>query len=638
MLLTLAACAVVLACAGGRGEPAARSIAVAVTPSTAHARAGGSLRLQATVTGGAIPAVAWWVREAGGCGTVTQEGVWTAPAVPPSTPLCHVVATSHDGARSATAAIEVEAPALVIREGPPPARRVGQRQFIVSPPAPVSWGVVEVEEDTAPARPVFPLRVASSGRYLEDQQGRPFRVQADAAWFMSTRATLDEVDAYMALREAQGFNAFYLMAMVHPGGYADTPHAPGSQAGDPPFLEPGVFSTPNDPYWRWIDFIVDRAAQRGLAVMLAYTYLGYEGGPQGWYREVLRQPSAEACYEWGVWLGSRYKAKANLVWFALGDYTPPPGSEGARRVRRIIDGIKAAGATQLFMAEMSPPDTLPSDVPGFDAVIDQNSFYGYGPRSNGLVYETADRAWAVTPPRPAWQQEGIYELDPNVKAFTGAPWETRRARFWSVLAGGTAGDGFGSRETYKWVRFPANLFSPGAAYATAAFRLFASLPWWKLRPSGTGPGYAGRDLVLAGGGTRGAPDYVTAALAEGGTHLLAYVPPTGVAARAITVDLAALGGPPRARWFNPATGAWTEIAVTGGGPAVVTTAGDNGTGANDWLLVLDTRRAPAAGRCGTISESGLYTPGVTRESSSCEVTAVSRSDALVVARLHLSDH
>jgi hypothetical protein len=635
ILAPLAVCAAALSAAGCRRDPAPSPIVVAVTPSTAHARAGASVRLQAAVTGGASGPVAWWVREAGGCGAVTQEGLWTAPPMPPPTRVCHVVATSHDGARSATAAIEVDEPDFVIREGSPPAGGHGRR-FVVSPPAPVSWSVAEVE-DEAPARPVFPLRVASSGRYLEDQGGRPFRVQADAAWFMSTSATLDEVEAYLALRQAQGFNAFYLMAMVHAGDYADIPHAPGSSAGDPPFREPGVFATPNEPYWRWIDFIVDRAARRGLAVMLAYTYLGYQGGPQGWSREVLRQPSADACYRWGLWLGSRYKAKANVVWFALGDYTPPPGSEGARRVRRIIDGIKAAGATQLFMAEMSPPDTLPSDVPDLGAAIDQNSFYGYGPQGSGFVYETADRAWAVTPPRPAWQQEGIYEFDPNVKAFTGAPWETRRARLWSALAGGTAGDGFGSRDTYKWVRFPASLFSPGAGYSTVAFRLFGSLPWWRLRPSGTRPGYAGRDLVLAGGGTRGTPDYVTSALAEGGSHLLAYVPPTGVAARAITVDLTALSAPARARWFNPATGAWTGMAAgpAGAAPATFTTPGDNGTGANDWVLVLDTPRATPAGRCGTISQSGLYTPGVAREGASCEVTAVSRSDASVVARLRL---
>jgi hypothetical protein len=258
-----------------------------------------------------------------------------------------------------------------------------------------------------------------------------------------------------------------------------------------------------------------------------------------------------------------------------------------------MDGIRAAGATQLFMAEMSPPDTLPSDVPDFADTIEQNSFYGYGPAGNGLVYETADRAWRVRPPRPAWHQEGIYEFDSNTAAFTGESWETRRARFWAVLAGGTAGDGFGSRDTYKWVHFPANLFSPGARYSTVAFRLFDSLPWWTLRPSGTRPGFAGTDLVVSGGGRWGAADYVASALAEGGTHLLAYVPPTGKSRRHLAVDLSAMRSVVRARWFNPATGAWTDIAgsIANDGPHEFETPGDNGSGANDWVLVLDAESA-----------------------------------------------
>src|SRR5438046_9953529 len=39
---------------------------------------------------------------------------------------------------------------------------------------------------------VYPLRVAASGRYLVDQAGTPWRVQADAAWLMSTNATAAE--------------------------------------------------------------------------------------------------------------------------------------------------------------------------------------------------------------------------------------------------------------------------------------------------------------------------------------------------------------------------------------------------------------------------------------------------------------
>jgi Protein of unknown function (DUF4038)/Putative collagen-binding domain of a collagenase len=591
----------------------------------------GGLQLHATIADGKENPEVWWVREPGGCGTVSQDGLWVPPSTSSSGGSCHVVAMAPSG-RSTV--IEVIAPGgLEIREEPAPAPLGGKRQFTVSPSMSVSWTLAEVERDPPCFRPVFPLRVSANRRYLEDARGRPFRIQADAGWFMSTNASPEEVDTYLAVRQAQGFNAFYLMAMVHSGAYSDIPHAPRNRAGAEPFVK-GAFAAPSEPYWRWIDSIVDKAAERGFAVMLAYTYLGYEGGAQGWYQDVLKL-SPQACYEWGRWLGNRYKSKSNVLWFALGDYHPPTGSEGSVRVRRILDGIKAGGAAQLFMAEMAGPDTLPSDVPDFADAIDLNSFYGYGPGANGNVYQTADRAWALTPPRPAWQQEGIYERDPYVPAFTGASWETRRARLWSVLAGGVAGDGFGSRDVYKWVGFPANLFSPGAHDGSVAFRLFASLPWWRLRPAGAGPGYAGRDLVVDGGGTKGKADYVTAAVAEGGTHLVAYVPPTGTAARNVTLDLSLMREPLRARWFNPVSGAWQEIAprLSGSGRRSFDTPGDNGSGHNDWVLVLDTDAAPSADACGSISSSGLYHPPAAPPfGSDCEVVARSRSDRSLVAR------
>jgi hypothetical protein len=131
-----------------------------------------------------------------------------------------------------------------------------------------------------------------------------------------------------------------------------------------------------------------------------------------------------------------------------------------------------------------------------------NSFYGYG-LGHGEDYLEADRAWGVTPPGPAWVQEGGYEYENNTGGFTGEPYETRRTRFWGVLGGGTAGDGFGSRDAYQMRDFPASLSTPGATYSTIAFQLFA-IPAVVGSPDrpGTGPGYAGKDLIVAGGGTK----------------------------------------------------------------------------------------------------------------------------------------
>jgi hypothetical protein len=516
-------------------------------------------------------------------------------------------------------------------------------KFDVTPHTPVRWGVSESPSKRPDHDAVYPLKVSDDGRYLVDQRDHPWRIRADAAWLMSTQATPAEVDRYLETRTVQGFNAFYLHAMVHSGGYDAAPNAPANAQGDRPFDAAGDFSTAgaspaSERYWRWIDSIIDKAAAHGMVVMLAYTYLGFEGGDQGWYREVMKQPGRKALFDWGYWLGSRYKDEANVIWLGLGDFTPPDGSEGAARARAIARGIKAAGAAQLFMAEPSNPDEIPGQVPGFGRFVDLNSFYGYGPHGEGQVYETAKRAWGLSPPKPAWMQEGTYEYEDNTGHFTGQPWETRRGRYWSVLGGGTAGDGFGSRDVWQWHDFPAALSSPGAKYSVYAFDLFNSLPWWKLRPSGTEPGLAGTTLVTKGRGMWGGSDYITAALTDDHEWLLAYVPVTQHGHRRFWVDMAALAGPVRARWFDPSTG--TYIAISDGyglanhGVRRFTTPGLRSDGTDDWLLVLDSS---GDARCGTVTAAGVYTaPESLPRSIECQATATLKRNPSVVARVPLA--
>ena len=414
------------------------------------------------------------------------------------------------------------------RDTPTPAPQIGARSLTIhtgstrrlsaTGDVQVHWGISE-RDVGASEEPVYPLTVSANGRYLVDQRGRPWRVKADAGWLMSARATPRQVDQYLARRKAQGFNSFYLHVMVHPGGYPTAPDAPNDWRGDPPLATPGDYSTAaasraSRRYWAWIDSIIDKAAAHHMVVMLAYGYLGWRGGDTGWYEDIVAQPSRRALFDWGAWIGNRYKDKANLMWFGLGDLAPPIGSEGAARARAMADGIKSVGARQLFMAEASPPDSVPGEVPYFGSILDQNSFYGYGPDGRGAVYETADRAWIMSPTRPAWMQEGTYEYEDNVGHFSAQPWDTRRGRFWSVLAGGTAGDGFGSKDVWQWQNIPRSLSSPGAEYSTYAFELFDSLPWWELEPSGADAKHTGLELIPTGNGRLGGPG-----LHHVGTHV-----------------------------------------------------------------------------------------------------------------------
>ena len=111
-------------------------------------------------------------------------------------------------------------------------------------------------------------------------------------------------------------------------------------------------------------------------------------------------------------------------------------------------------------------------------------------------------------------------------------------------------------------------------------------------------------------------------MTSNGSHLLAYVPPRVAGKRWLTrewlrahvpfasgsggerafeVDLGALGGPVRARWFDPAAGGFVPITAgyevaNAGRRRFETPPGRRGDGSDDWLLVLDAQPADGRGR------------------------------------------
>ena len=81
--------------------------------------------------------------------------------------------------------------------------------------------------------------------------------------------------------------------------------------------------------------------------------------------------------------------------------------------------------------------------------------------------------------------------------------------------------------------------------------------------------------------------YVAAAANPDGTLLIAYIPPDHTGS--ITVDMTALKDKIKAYWYDPATGTSMTIA---GSPFnnktthMFTPPGKNGSGQNDWVLML----------------------------------------------------
>jgi hypothetical protein len=439
---------------------------------------------------------------------------------------------------------------------------------------------------TAPVGALFPLTVAPSGRYLVDQSGMPFRIHGDTAWSMIANLTYAEANTYLDDRRAKGFNTVLVNLLERRFAV----NAPANRNGDAPFITANDFSTPNEAYFAFADSIIDLAASKDMLVLLTYMYLG-SNPSEGWSGQLTSAANTQAvCYDFGLYLGNRYKDRANIVWVAGGDLSPAAGSEMERRLHKIMEGIAAASGASLLDTAHWSSGHVSTDQSAFAGEVDLNAAYVYG-----TPYTETLSGYERAPAIPTFLLETGYEAESWV------PGDRASIRSYSYTSYLTAIGGvfYGHRDiwefsTSSWSSgypfgsqpWQQSLDAPGALDMAHMDQLLDATSWWDLVPSDT----AGmRLLVTAGGGSFNNSNYVTAAAQPSGGLLLAYIPPTGTGSRTITIDMEAMSGPARARWFNPTNGTFIGIGTSlpNVGVRQFTTLGDNGTGTNDWVLIVD---------------------------------------------------
>jgi hypothetical protein len=463
----------------------------------------------------------------------------------------------------------------------------------------------------------FPLRVSPSGRYLVDRNDKPFRIQGEAAWSLIANLTYAEADKYLSNRQAKGFNTVLVELIEHKyaqgGKGANFTGVPTNRIGALPFEKragggaydgewgTADFSTPNEAYFAFADSILDLAAQKGMLVNLVPMYLGFNGRNAGWWAELTNNVNTQtASYKFGLYVGNRYKGRKNIIWTIGGDYFPPSGSEGEARVLKFMQGVKAAGATQLWSGHWSA-SCLSTNEAAFAPLMDLNAVYTYGVLGHaGATYDQARAAYGYMPRTPAYLIETGYE---DEGWFPGDPASVRMYLYDAILGGSTAGGFFANRDVWKFATdrwwFDPGGFGHGqwttAMESAGTFdfvilgRLLDSVPWYDLVPSELS---GMKRLVTAGGGNYATNEYVVAAATCDGKTLLAYVPPTRKGAVNFTVDMTSVAGPSQASWFDPTSGIFAE--VPGGifpnvGTKAFTTPGMNSRGDWDWVLVLRTK-------------------------------------------------
>ncbi len=172
----------------------------------------------------------------------------------------------------------------------------------------------------------------------------------DTAWILplSDQAT---VDSYIEARASQGFNA--MMVGVASWGLQNT--ALGN--GQTPFLANDVsvtrtgtgrwvadVSQPNNAGFAYIDHIVRQAEANNITVGL----LPMSNGNTDTYVAAFTDTYSgeKRAYNYGKYVGQRYRNYSNIIWVLGGDVDPGASSTVVPLTRSLARGIRDSGATQ----------------------------------------------------------------------------------------------------------------------------------------------------------------------------------------------------------------------------------------------------------------------------------------------------
>ncbi|HMI67616.1 MAG TPA: DUF4038 domain-containing protein, partial [Cyclobacteriaceae bacterium] len=268
----------------------------------------------------------------------------------------------------------------------------------------------------------FPVNVSTNGRYLIDQNKKPFPILGRTAWFVISQP-VGGYQSFINNSVSLGYNSIEMHVLDHdPRGN----HPPFNGNGDLPFLRqldgsPWTGSlvyadsstaapdmtTPNEPYWKYVDSFLSYCESKGVLVFFFPAYLGYSGSNQGWMKELVANGTAKS-KAYGAWIANRYKNQKNLVWMLLGDIgTFTPAERQAEAA--FITGLKSISGQQSihYSAEANSGQNSTDQV-DFGDQMTLNGTYTWTP-SNVTVAALGRLAYSHRPVLPAYLLEEPYD-------------------------------------------------------------------------------------------------------------------------------------------------------------------------------------------------------------------------------------
>lgn len=263
------------------------------------------------------------------------------------------------------------------------------------------------------------LKIGPEKRFLVKEDGSPFVWIGETNWFFA-KLPSETIDKILDKRSEQGFTVMFVSCreeMYNGGGT-------------------GFVSNPNEKWWNYLDEYISKCEQRNL----------YVGITLGWWGK-LKSLSEKELYDYGKWVGERYKNNNNIVWLTLGE----AGSHKRKaelpreKLRALVRGIRDGDSGNKLLtihADYKRGTSLSED----GEFCDFNNWQTSQWESPTDLPKRDERSWTVWEaiefdynkryigyPKPTLDAEAMYE---NNKDFCGATtFEIRRRAYFTILAG-----------------------------------------------------------------------------------------------------------------------------------------------------------------------------------------------------------
>ena len=309
------------------------------------------------------------------------------------------------------------------------------------------------------------LTIARDGSHLL-KHGTPFVLVADTAWSAFADATEAEWVHYLSRRRQQGFTgvAISVLPILH-----DRTLRPGALE---PFAVEGDghydFGAPNQEYFDRVGRFTELAFEHDLHPLLVLLWCNYVPGT--WGAELT---------PWGVMPTEGRRQYWDAVLKACGGRQPIFALSGDDRFdspaandayREMMSWVSSDAPDCLITAHSAPTAKLPDDIadsPDFDFFVYQS---GHDIDAQERCYELAAlyRQRAIRKPvinlEPAYERHGYGR---GAGRYTAA--DVRKAVWWSITGGASAGLGYGAHGIWQWHR-------EGGQFTNPAFSM-EPFPW-----------------------------------------------------------------------------------------------------------------------------------------------------------------